>query len=74
MTKDFEPKISYDVVFLGLVPEVGETRDWTNEKGQSLGEGTVIYAGTHAGGICHSRSKVNCINCKVQLCKTPLSN
>lgn len=74
MTKDFEPKISYDVVFLGLVPNVGKTCDWKNEKEKSLGKGTVIYAGSHAGGICFSRSEENCLICKEKLCQAPLIN
>lgn len=72
MAEVFKPKVSYDVVFLGITPNVGETRDWKNEDGVPLGKGTVIYAGTNAGGICFSRNKENCAKCTEKLCKAPL--
>jgi hypothetical protein len=73
MKNEFEPDVLYDVVFLGVTPAIGETRtDWKDEKGKPLGKCTVIYAGTHAGGICRSRSEQNCAMCKKYLCRAPL--
>jgi len=73
MGNEFKPDVLYDVVFLGLTPAVGETRtDWKDKKGKPLGTGTVIYAGTHIGGVCRSRSEQNCTMCKEDHCKAPL--